>query len=220
MGFVVSRARWPRVRPGHAAPVRSARPARRDRAAPGSVIAVPPPVFAALARDPAAGGYDLSSLELIISGGAPLSPELQEAMAARFPGAAVGQGYGLTETTAVICLPARRPTCPAPQAGSPRTRKCAWSTPPPAATPPRRPRQTVGTRPAGDGGLPRPAPGNGRGPRPARLAAHRGCRPHRRPRQRVHHRPAKELIKVNAYQVAPAELEALLRPIPGSPTWR
>jgi acyl-CoA synthetase (AMP-forming)/AMP-acid ligase II len=77
-----------------------------------TVIAVPPPAFAALARDPAADGYDLSSLELIASGGAPLSLELHEAMAARFPGAAVGQGYGLTETTAVISLPARAANVP------------------------------------------------------------------------------------------------------------
>jgi acyl-coenzyme A synthetase/AMP-(fatty) acid ligase len=51
-----------------------------------TVIAVPPPAFAALARDPLAGSYDLSSLQLIVSGrGAPLSPELHEAMVARFP---------------------------------------------------------------------------------------------------------------------------------------
>jgi acyl-CoA synthetase (AMP-forming)/AMP-acid ligase II len=72
-----------------------------------TVIAVPPPVFAALARDPAVGHYDLSTLQMIVSGGASLSPELQQAVAARFPGATVGQGYGLTETTATIPVPAR-----------------------------------------------------------------------------------------------------------------
>jgi acyl-CoA synthetase (AMP-forming)/AMP-acid ligase II len=64
-----------------------------------TVLVVPPPVVAALAHNPLAERFDLSSLELIVSGGAPLAAELQRAVAARLPGAAVGQGYGLTETT-------------------------------------------------------------------------------------------------------------------------
>jgi acyl-CoA synthetase (AMP-forming)/AMP-acid ligase II len=72
-----------------------------------TVLAVPPPVLAALARAPVVPNYDLSSLELIVSGGAPVSRELQEQAAARFPGATVGQGYGLTETTATITVPDR-----------------------------------------------------------------------------------------------------------------
>ena len=47
------------------------------------------------------------SLELIISGGAPLGAALQEAVAARFPHAAVGQGYGMTETSVAISGPDR-----------------------------------------------------------------------------------------------------------------
>ena len=73
-----------------------------------TVLPVPPPVAAALARHPAVADYDLSHLELIVSGGAPLSAELQGALAARFPHAVVGQGYGLTETTATIPVPDRR----------------------------------------------------------------------------------------------------------------
>jgi acyl-CoA synthetase (AMP-forming)/AMP-acid ligase II len=72
-----------------------------------TAVAVPPPVLAALARHPAVPGYDLSSLELIVSGGAPCRRELQEQAAARFPGATVGQGYGLTETAATITVPDR-----------------------------------------------------------------------------------------------------------------
>src|SRR5262249_58676932 len=78
-----------------------------------TVIAVPPPVFAALARDAAVERYDLSTLQMIVSGGAPLSPELQQTVAARFPGATVRQGYGLTETTATIPVPARGAMVPA-----------------------------------------------------------------------------------------------------------
>jgi acyl-CoA synthetase (AMP-forming)/AMP-acid ligase II len=68
-----------------------------------SIVIVPPPVMRLLARSP----RDLPDAELIVSGGAPLGPELQRAVAARFPQAAVGQGYGLTETTAVVTIPDR-----------------------------------------------------------------------------------------------------------------
>lgn len=72
-----------------------------------TVIAVPPPVLAALARDPAVSRYDLSAVEALVSGGAPVSPELQAEAAGRLPGAMIGQGYGLTETSAVIPVPDR-----------------------------------------------------------------------------------------------------------------
>jgi acyl-CoA synthetase (AMP-forming)/AMP-acid ligase II len=72
-----------------------------------TVVAVPPPVLAALARDPAVGRHDLSSVEAVVSGGAPVSRDLQAEAAGRFPGAMIGQGYGLTETSAVIPVPDR-----------------------------------------------------------------------------------------------------------------
>jgi acyl-CoA synthetase (AMP-forming)/AMP-acid ligase II len=72
-----------------------------------TVLVVPPPVMAALPRHPLVDRYDLSSLELIVSGGAPLDAELQRAVAARVPGAAVGQGWGLTETSIGITTPDR-----------------------------------------------------------------------------------------------------------------
>ena len=68
-----------------------------------SIVIVPPPVMPLLARSP----RDLPAVELIVSGGAPLGAELQRAVAERFPHAAVGQGYGLTETTAVATIPDR-----------------------------------------------------------------------------------------------------------------
>jgi acyl-CoA synthetase (AMP-forming)/AMP-acid ligase II len=77
-----------------------------------TVLAAPPPVMAALARDPVVSGYDLSSLEMIISGGAPLGADPQRQLAERFPGVVVVQGYGLTETTATIPVPVRRNTVP------------------------------------------------------------------------------------------------------------
>jgi acyl-CoA synthetase (AMP-forming)/AMP-acid ligase II len=68
-----------------------------------TVVIVPPPVMPLLARSP----VDLPAVELIVCGGAPLGAELQRAVAARFPHAAVGQGWGLTETTAIGTMPDR-----------------------------------------------------------------------------------------------------------------
>ncbi|HEV8223306.1 MAG TPA: AMP-binding protein, partial [Streptosporangiaceae bacterium] len=72
-----------------------------------TVLAVPPPVMTALAAGPEPDRHDLSSLRLIVSGGAPLGAAVQQAVARRFHHAAVGQGYGLTETAAVISVPGR-----------------------------------------------------------------------------------------------------------------
>jgi acyl-CoA synthetase (AMP-forming)/AMP-acid ligase II len=68
-----------------------------------TVVIVPPPLMPLLARSP----LDLPAAELIVSGGAPLGANLQRAVAARFPHAVVGQGYGLTETTAAGAIPDR-----------------------------------------------------------------------------------------------------------------
>ena len=78
--------------------------AERERA---TVLLVPPPLMTALARHPKIAEFNLSGVELIVSGGAPLGAELQREVGRRFPRASVGQGYGLTETTATICIPDR-----------------------------------------------------------------------------------------------------------------
>ena len=62
-------------------------------------LVAPPPLMAALAHHPLVDAYDMSSVEFIISGGAPLSAGVQRAVAARIPTAVVGQGWGMTETT-------------------------------------------------------------------------------------------------------------------------
>ena len=72
-----------------------------------TVLAVPPPVMALLAHHPMVDEYDLSSIEIVVSGGAPLGADLQRAVAARFPHAAVGQAWGMTETTVGITVPDR-----------------------------------------------------------------------------------------------------------------
>jgi acyl-CoA synthetase (AMP-forming)/AMP-acid ligase II len=80
-----------------------------------TVLAVPPPLMAVLARTE----LELPSLELIVSGGAPLGAPLQQAVAARFPHAVVAQGYGMTETAVAISGPDRRRPTPPGSVGKP-----------------------------------------------------------------------------------------------------
>jgi acyl-CoA synthetase (AMP-forming)/AMP-acid ligase II len=61
---------------------------------------VVPPIALALGRHPAVEGRDLSSIRTIMSGAAPLGGELSEQVAERI-GCRVVQGYGLTETSPV-----------------------------------------------------------------------------------------------------------------------
>ncbi len=61
---------------------------------------VVPPIALALAKHPAVDGHDLSSLRMVMSGAAPLGPELAEQVAERID-TFVMQGYGMTETSPV-----------------------------------------------------------------------------------------------------------------------
>jgi acyl-CoA synthetase (AMP-forming)/AMP-acid ligase II len=75
------------------------------------VASVVPPIAKALLKHPDLGGYDLSSLARIGCGSAPLGREVEEACGRRL-GCEIGQGYGMTEMTCAIAartaeLPAR-----------------------------------------------------------------------------------------------------------------
>jgi acyl-CoA synthetase (AMP-forming)/AMP-acid ligase II len=72
-----------------------------------TVLVGAPPMLNLLARHPLAAGADLDALELVVCGGAALSPATQRALAARLPGATVGQAWGLTETTVGATMPDR-----------------------------------------------------------------------------------------------------------------
>ncbi|KAL0859175.1 hypothetical protein ABMA27_010999 [Loxostege sticticalis] len=64
-------------------------------------VTVVPPVVVAVCKAP--GQYDLSSVKIIYSGAAPLHKETEELLKTKFPNIeAVMQGYGMTETTLAV----------------------------------------------------------------------------------------------------------------------
>jgi acyl-CoA synthetase (AMP-forming)/AMP-acid ligase II len=73
-----------------------------------TVACIVPPIVLALARHPDVDRADLSSLGWVLSGAAPLDGSLAEAAGERI-GAMVVQGYGLTEASPVVSAPSREP---------------------------------------------------------------------------------------------------------------
>ncbi|XP_062502464.1 uncharacterized protein LOC134179554 [Corticium candelabrum] len=65
---------------------------------------IAPPVVLFMAKHPMIDNYDLSSLTDILSGAAPLSGEITEALRNRLGIEVIRQGYGLTETSPVTHL--------------------------------------------------------------------------------------------------------------------
>ncbi|KAH6797142.1 AMP-dependent synthetase and ligase family protein [Perilla frutescens var. hirtella] len=65
-------------------------------------IPVAPPLVVAMTKSDLVDKYDLSSLQLLGSGGAPLGEEVAERFRAKFPHVDIIQGYGLTETAGGI----------------------------------------------------------------------------------------------------------------------
>ncbi|GJE94284.1 amp dependent CoA ligase [Phanerochaete sordida] len=68
-------------------------------------IMVAPPMVVLLAKNPLVRAYDLTSVTLCMSGGAPLSAELTRQYCARLPHSAIGQAYGMTETATALTFP-------------------------------------------------------------------------------------------------------------------
>ncbi|CAN0862864.1 4-coumarate--CoA ligase 1 [Linum grandiflorum] len=63
-----------------------------------------PPVVLSIAKSPDTEKYDLSSIRMLKSGAAPLGKELEDAVGAKFPNARLGQGYGMTEAGPVLSM--------------------------------------------------------------------------------------------------------------------
>jgi acyl-CoA synthetase (AMP-forming)/AMP-acid ligase II len=74
-------------------------------------MAVPPPIFEALADDRRIDEHDLSSLRVVVTGGAHLAPDAEARVSERLDCMA-RQGYGMTEATCTISAPLLRPSTP------------------------------------------------------------------------------------------------------------
>jgi long-chain acyl-CoA synthetase len=67
-----------------------------------TVFPAVPTIFTAINNSPLTGNYDLTSLKLCISGGAPLPVEVKRQFE-QSSGCVVVEGYGLSETSPVVC---------------------------------------------------------------------------------------------------------------------
>ncbi|GMI77822.1 ARABIDOPSIS THALIANA 4-COUMARATE:COA LIGASE 1, 4-coumarate:CoA ligase 1, 4-COUMARATE:COA LIGASE 1 [Hibiscus trionum] len=63
-----------------------------------------PPLVLLIAKASETDKYDLSSVRMVKSGAAPLGQELEDAVKVKFPGAKFGQGYGMTEAGPVLAM--------------------------------------------------------------------------------------------------------------------
>ncbi|MBA0807670.1 hypothetical protein E1A91_D05G153800v1 [Gossypium mustelinum] len=69
-----------------------------------TIAPIVPPIMFTIAKSSETDKYDLSSVRMVKSGGAPLGKELEDAVRAKFPGAKLGQGYGMTEAGPVLAM--------------------------------------------------------------------------------------------------------------------
>ncbi|KAJ8617145.1 hypothetical protein MRB53_013331 [Persea americana] len=63
-----------------------------------------PPIVLAIAKSPEVDRYDLSSIRTVMSGAAPMGKELEDTVRAKIPNAKLGQGYGMTEAGPVLSM--------------------------------------------------------------------------------------------------------------------
>ncbi|KAL6661327.1 hypothetical protein ACP70R_000711 [Stipagrostis hirtigluma subsp. patula] len=63
-----------------------------------------PPIVVEMAKSDAVDRHDLSSVRMVISGAAPMGKELQDIVRAKLPRAVLGQGYGMTEAGPVLSM--------------------------------------------------------------------------------------------------------------------
>ncbi|KAL4291283.1 hypothetical protein GQ457_14G007770 [Hibiscus cannabinus] len=69
-----------------------------------TVAPMVPPLVLAIAKSSETDKYDLSSVRIVKSGAAPLGQELEDAVKVKFSGATFGQGYGMTEAGPVLAM--------------------------------------------------------------------------------------------------------------------
>jgi 4-coumarate--CoA ligase len=69
-----------------------------------TVVPVVPPVVLQIAKSPEVEKYDVSTVRILKSGAAPMGKELEDSIQAKFPNARLGQGYGMTEAGPVLAM--------------------------------------------------------------------------------------------------------------------
>ncbi|KAG2579138.1 probable 4-coumarate--CoA ligase 5 [Panicum virgatum] len=69
-----------------------------------TVAPLVPPIVVEIAKSDAIDRHDLSSVRMVISGAAPMGKELQDILRAKLPRAVLGQGYGMTEAGPVLSM--------------------------------------------------------------------------------------------------------------------
>ncbi|KAJ0962329.1 hypothetical protein J5N97_030157 [Dioscorea zingiberensis] len=63
-----------------------------------------PPIVVEIAKSPVVDDYDLSSIRTVMSGAAPMGKDLQDTLRSKIPNAKLGQGYGMTEAGPVLSM--------------------------------------------------------------------------------------------------------------------
>ena len=188
-----------------------------------NTVYIAPPIAVALAKHPIVDYYDLSCVENVLSGAAPLDAELGHAVAKRL-GCQVRQGYGMTELSPVSHAIPRDQPGHGPQqrrggaaehrvqAGRPGDRRGGR---------PGRARRAVGARPERDGRLPEQPRGHRDHPRRRGLPAHRRRRRGHRGRRVLDRRPGQGADQVQGLPGAAGRAGgAAADPRRGSPTSR
>ncbi|ERN07293.1 4-coumarate--CoA ligase 2 [Amborella trichopoda] len=69
-----------------------------------TIMPIVPPIVLAITKSKEVGRYDMSSIRTVMSGAAPMGKELEDALRAMLPDAKLGQGYGMTEAGPVLSM--------------------------------------------------------------------------------------------------------------------
>ncbi|KAG1326927.1 4-coumarate--CoA ligase 2 [Cocos nucifera] len=69
-----------------------------------SIAPFVPPIVVEIAKNPIVDSYDLSSIRTVMSGAAPMGKDLEDKLRTKIPNAKLGQGYGMTEAGPVLSM--------------------------------------------------------------------------------------------------------------------
>ncbi|XP_008781908.1 4-coumarate--CoA ligase 2-like [Phoenix dactylifera] len=69
-----------------------------------TILPFVPPIVVEIAKNPVVDSYDVSSIRTVMSGAAPMGKDLEDRLRAKIPNAKLGQGYGMTEAGPVLSM--------------------------------------------------------------------------------------------------------------------